>query len=148
MKLHIHSQTSTLVSLSLEMDEWFHLTPYNGCNYLSMQGLKLNHISKRGPRCWNHKIIIKYYTQTGVLWVFIVSILRVNWMYHNETIIVECCVDFSVGNSHRSTGPRPTTLEEDREHFVNFSFFLCLRFEIQGMRTYNVFDWVLNTGWH
>ena len=24
---------------------------YNGCNYLSMLGLKLNHVSKRGPRC-------------------------------------------------------------------------------------------------
>ena len=27
----------------------------------------------------------------------------------------------SVGNSHRSAGPRPTTLEEDREIFVDFS---------------------------
>ena len=27
-----------------------------------------------------------------------------------------------------------------------FSLILCLRFEIQGMRTYNFFDWVSNTG--
>ena len=26
-----------------------HPTVYNGCNYLSMMGLKLNHVSKRGP---------------------------------------------------------------------------------------------------
>ena len=52
----------------------------------------------------------------------------------------------SVGNSHRSAGPRPTTLEEDRKLFVNFSSILCLWFEIQGMRTYNFFDWVSNTG--
>ena len=31
------------------MDKWFHPTLYNGCNYLSMLGLKLNHVSKRGP---------------------------------------------------------------------------------------------------
>ena len=35
----------------LEWDRWFHPTLYNGCNYLSMLGLKLNHVSKRGPRC-------------------------------------------------------------------------------------------------
>ena len=29
------------------MDKWFHLTLYNGCNDLSMLGLKLNHVSKR-----------------------------------------------------------------------------------------------------
>ena len=36
---------------------WFNFNPsiplYNGCDYLSMLGLKLNHVSKRGPRC-NH----------------------------------------------------------------------------------------------
>ena len=33
---------------SLEMDKQFHPTVYNGYNYLSMLGLKLNHVSKRG----------------------------------------------------------------------------------------------------
>ena len=33
------------------MDKLFHPTLYNGCNYLSMLGLKLNHVSKRGPLC-------------------------------------------------------------------------------------------------
>ena len=31
------------------MDELFHPTLYNGCNYLSMLGLKLIHVSKSGP---------------------------------------------------------------------------------------------------
>ena len=34
---------------SLGMDNKFHLTFYQTCNYLSMLGLKLNHVSKRGP---------------------------------------------------------------------------------------------------
>ena len=53
----------------------------------------------------------------------------------------------SVGNSHRSASPRPTTLEEDRELFVNFSLILCLWFEIQDLRAYNFFDWISNTGY-
>ena len=31
------------------MDKQFHPTVYNGCNYLYMLGLKLNHISKNAP---------------------------------------------------------------------------------------------------
>ena len=31
------------------MDKWFHPVLYNVCNYLSMLGLKQNHVSKRGP---------------------------------------------------------------------------------------------------
>ena len=34
---------------SLEMDKLFHHTFYWTCDYLSMLGLKLNHVSKRGP---------------------------------------------------------------------------------------------------
>ena len=36
---------------SLGMDKLFHPTHYNGCNYLSMLGLKLIHVSKRGYWC-------------------------------------------------------------------------------------------------
>ena len=36
------------------MDKSLHPTLYNGCDYLSMLGLKLNHVSKRGPT-WRHK---------------------------------------------------------------------------------------------
>ena len=56
-------------------------------------------------------------------------------------------VTSSVGNSHRSASPRPTTLEEEWELFVNFSLILYLWFEIQGLRTYNFFDWISNTGY-
>ena len=37
-------------SWSLWTDKWFHLTFYQACDYLSMLGFKLNHVSKRGPR--------------------------------------------------------------------------------------------------
>ena len=39
-----------LHSWSLGMDKLFHPTCYNGCNNVSMLGLTLNHVSKRGPR--------------------------------------------------------------------------------------------------
>ena len=35
---------------SLGMDKLFHPILYNGCDYISMLGLKLNHVSKRGHR--------------------------------------------------------------------------------------------------
>ena len=35
---------------SLGMDKQFHRTLYNGCNYLCMSGVKLNHVGKRDPR--------------------------------------------------------------------------------------------------
>ena len=35
---------------SLGMDKQYHPTLYNGCNYLSMLGSKLIHVSKMGPR--------------------------------------------------------------------------------------------------
>ena len=46
MKLLIHFQTSMVAPLKFR--NGFHPTFYNGCNYLSMLGLKLNHVSKRG----------------------------------------------------------------------------------------------------
>ena len=49
MKLLIHSQTLTVQPLKLGMDKQFHPTRYYGYNYLSKLGLKLNHVSKRGP---------------------------------------------------------------------------------------------------
>ena len=38
------------------MDEWFHPTLYRAYAYLSMLGLKLNHVSKMGP--WYHGKLI------------------------------------------------------------------------------------------
>ena len=64
-------------------------------------------------------------------------------MNYTTRLMTQCKT--SVGNSHRSASTRPTTLEEDRELFVNFYLILCLRLEIQVMKTYNFFDWVSNT---
>ena len=36
---------------SLGLDKWFHPTLYKPCDYLSMLGLKLIHVSKMGPWC-------------------------------------------------------------------------------------------------
>ena len=49
----------------LGMDKQFRQTFYNGCNYLSMLGLKLNHVSKRGH--WGPV------TQKMLSWDFIVT---------------------------------------------------------------------------
>ena len=51
MKLLIHSLMQRCNRLSWGMDKWFDPILYNGCNYLSMLGLKLDHVSKRGPWC-------------------------------------------------------------------------------------------------
>ena len=40
---------------SLGMDKQFHPTHFNGCNHLSMVGLKLNHVSKGGPGGHHHR---------------------------------------------------------------------------------------------
>ena len=42
------------------MDKSFHPTLYLACNYLSMLGLKLNHVSKRGHRCPIEVIVRRY----------------------------------------------------------------------------------------
>ena len=53
--------------LSLGMDKWFHPTHYNGCKYLSMLGLKLNHVSKRGPWYWMQNRRLPYSTNVDIL---------------------------------------------------------------------------------
>ena len=40
------------------MDKWFHPAHYNGCNYFSMLGLKLIHVSKSGSWSWFHCITV------------------------------------------------------------------------------------------
>ena len=50
MKLLIQSQTSTMQPWSLGMDTLFHPKLYWECDYLSIIGLKLIHVSKWGPR--------------------------------------------------------------------------------------------------
>ena len=50
--MHRHQKLASRHHWSLGMDKQFHPTVYSGCNYLSMLGLKLNHVSKRGPGHW------------------------------------------------------------------------------------------------
>ena len=49
--MELHSQTSTMEPLNVEMDKLFHPTLYNGCDYVSMLGSKLIHVSKGGNWC-------------------------------------------------------------------------------------------------
>ena len=56
---------------SLGMDMLFHPTFNWACDYLSMLGLKLNHVSKRGNRIWRYK---SYSTQIN-------SAIRVRWRH-------------------------------------------------------------------
>ena len=46
MKLLIHSHTPRCNGWSLGIDKYFHPTFHNRCDYLSMLGLKLNHVCK------------------------------------------------------------------------------------------------------
>ena len=52
---------------SLGMDKWFHPTLYLVCDYLSMLGLKLIHVSKSGPR-WSSQL----------------QLITINWLMHYE----------------------------------------------------------------
>ena len=91
MKLLIHSpKLQWLYHWSLGMDKQFHPTFYNGCNYLSMLGLKLNHVSKRGPRPQCLKsvnvqspLIISFGTLTFIIGkLSIMLTLRPDWLRH------------------------------------------------------------------
>ena len=53
MKLLIHPQLQQCNHWSWGMNKLFHLTFYNGCDYLSMLGLKLSHVDKSNPWYYN-----------------------------------------------------------------------------------------------
>ena len=53
-------QTSTVVRWSLGSDKLFHPTLYNGCNNLSMLGLKLIHIDTCFPKVYLHEFNAKH----------------------------------------------------------------------------------------
>ena len=55
MNLIIHPQTSAVWSLG--MDKYFHPTLYSVCNYSSMLGSRLNHVSKRSQGYFTEAII-------------------------------------------------------------------------------------------
>ena len=52
------------------MDKWFHTTLYNGCNYLSMLGLKLIQVSKRAP--WGLVQIISHSFYVHIWWLIFI----------------------------------------------------------------------------
>ena len=68
---------------SLGKDKYYHITLYCTCNVLSMLGLQLNHITKRGPSC--HPCVLEkignqahttYHKALGRRWC--------NWVYRVE----------------------------------------------------------------
>ena len=48
------------------MNDYFHPTLCNGCNYLSMLGLKVNHVSERGPRIQSVKLLLTHIPQCHI----------------------------------------------------------------------------------
>ena len=71
---------------SLGMDKKFHPTHYNRCNYLSMLGLKLIHVSKRGHCCvfFLYSMTVKYISCTSCYRICIVikAITTLNAVRH------------------------------------------------------------------
>ena len=64
------------------MDKWFHPTHCKGCNYLSMPGLKLNHVSKMGPGLQEYTGII------SSLMVLITSVHSKIWINGTGLVFV------------------------------------------------------------
>ena len=69
-------------SWSLGIDKQFHPTIYDWCNYLSMLGLKLFHVSKRGhrgPFYW-HRLTEIMTWMSNYVRSFIVSLSLIQWI--------------------------------------------------------------------
>ena len=73
---------------SLGRDKLFHPTLYNGCNYLSMQGLNSIHVSKRAP-------VVIWLCKTGNMgylsiyrycWFSVVKNLKIRWPWDDGNI--------------------------------------------------------------
>ena len=74
------------------------------------------------------------------------SEISIEIYFHSGKCISKCRLEnggilslpHSVGNSHRSASPRPTTLEEDQQLFVDFIkfYFHDLRFKAWGPATF------------
>ena len=72
----------------LEIDKWCHPILYNGCNYSSMLGLKLSHISKNGPwfelTWWSISVVLNLFDETVI---YVLSICK-NWNRKEVEILV------------------------------------------------------------
>ena len=49
---HLMIYNTMVQSRSLGVDKYYHTALYNGCNYLSILGLKSNHVGKMGHCSW------------------------------------------------------------------------------------------------
>ena len=116
---------------SLGMGKKFHPTLYNGCDYLSMLGLKLNHVSKRGPGvCCEFKV--KYIMYYFPHWRAVCNILSVqaklmDILKKKPSTCVEHCHHFPM--AHQS-------VRQHACYFLLFMIFLPLK---------SSFSW---TSWH
>ena len=94
---------------SLGMDKQFHPTHYWVCDYLSMLGLKLNHVSKRGPwySHWDF-LLWKYGNFTEPHMSFLSNILLQNQYEYMWRIFISSSINISLriaenGDEYRST---------------------------------------------
>ena len=68
------SKLQRLHRWSLEMDKKFHPTLNTGCDYLSMLGLKLNYVSKRGHNMCLYSELVYPTWLFQALWLFILAV--------------------------------------------------------------------------
>ena len=86
-----------------------HPTLYNGCNYLSMLGLKLNHVSKRGHRCPPPPLAAQK-ASIAELWLMLCCYLKQS----TTSSLAGAKVMFSI---HKKSGLGPLNIEDKRVIF-------------------------------
>ena len=80
----INYPLSNFNGCTVEIWEWTNnfIPHFYGCNYLSMLGLELNHVSKRGLRSVANIIcLINYARDIIVLYFWAYNIISYGWMY-------------------------------------------------------------------
>ena len=121
MKLFLHCNR-----WSLRMDNWFYLALYNGCNSVSLLGLKLIHVSKRP--------LVKH-INFAVNWVIIGWWLRVAfYLYHGYFII-----DWTTGNNILWWNPNTKGLFQE----IAFENIACAVKNFAKSLTIRLFVWWL-----
>ena len=101
------------------MDKWFHPTHHNGCNYLSLLGLKLIHVSKRGP--WRHHV-----SQVATGFVRVRNSLKKSSWWRHQMETFSALLALCAGNSP-VTGEFPTQRPVTRNFDVFFDLLLSKR---------------------
>ena len=90
---------------SLGMGKWFHPTHFWTCDYLSMLGLKLNHVSKKGY-WWDVCALPRSsdaHTHTHINQIKFArdNVLHVHWLFKCMNLIYECSVRNVFTGIHR-----------------------------------------------